>query len=153
MVINMTKGEFLEELRMALQGNISQIQVNEHILYYERYIIEESRKGRTEEEVLHELGNPRLIAHTIIDTSENQGNNYDETYGNDTDELKQQKRLFKLNSRYGILSMILLILLVIIIIGFVIVFLIPVIVFLIPIIWVMFLIGVVMTLIKRGKGK
>ena len=43
----MTKEEFLQELRIALQGRIPQAQVNEHLLYYEAYILEESRKGRT----------------------------------------------------------------------------------------------------------
>ena len=76
----MTRTEFLEELRLALQGNISQAGVNENLRYYENYIIEESRKGQTEEEVIQRLGNPRLIAKTIIDTSSQAGNAYDESY-------------------------------------------------------------------------
>lgn len=63
----MTREEFLKELRIALQGRISQSQVNEQLHYYENYIIEESRKGRTEEEVIAEIGNPRLVAKTLID--------------------------------------------------------------------------------------
>ena len=62
----MTRDEFLKELRISLQGLIPQGQVNSQLLYYEQYIIEESRKGRTEEEVLAALGNPRLIAKTIV---------------------------------------------------------------------------------------
>ncbi len=64
----MTREEFLRELRIALQGRIPQGQVNEQLQYYENYIIEESRKGRTQQEVLESLGNPRLIAKTIADT-------------------------------------------------------------------------------------
>lgn len=64
----MTRDEFLQELRIALQGQIAQSQVNEHLRYYENYIIEESRKGRTQEEVLASLGSPRLIAKTIVET-------------------------------------------------------------------------------------
>lgn len=64
----MTREEFLRELRIALQGRISQGQVNEQLRYYENYIIEESRKGKTQQEVLAFLGNPRLIAKTIADT-------------------------------------------------------------------------------------
>ena len=64
----MTRDAFLQELRIALQGHLPQAQVNEHLSYYENYIIEESRKGRTEEEVLKDLGNPRLIAKTLIQT-------------------------------------------------------------------------------------
>lgn len=64
----MTRDEFLQELRIALQGRLPQAQVNEHLNYYENYIIEESRKGRTQEEVIASLGNPRLIAKTLINT-------------------------------------------------------------------------------------
>ena len=63
----MTREEFLKELRIALQGRISQSQVNEQLHYYENYIMEESRKGKTEEEVIAEIGNPRLVAKTLID--------------------------------------------------------------------------------------
>ncbi len=66
----MTRDIFLKELRIALQGQVSQARVNEHLRYYENYIMEESRKGRTEEEVIRALGNPRLIAKTIIETTE-----------------------------------------------------------------------------------
>ena len=58
----MTRDAFIQELRVALQGQIGQAQVNEQLAYYEKYIIEESRKGQTEEEVLMSLGSPRLIA-------------------------------------------------------------------------------------------
>lgn len=63
----MTKEEFLQELRIALQGRIPQAQVNEHLLYYEAYILEESRKGRTVGQVVEYLGDPRLLAKTLIE--------------------------------------------------------------------------------------
>lgn len=66
----MDRETYLKELRTALQGQISQENVNEHLRYYENYIIEESRKGRTEAQVMEDLGNPRLIAKTIIDTTD-----------------------------------------------------------------------------------
>lgn len=65
----MTRDMFLQELRIALQGRIPQVQVNEQLRYYENYIIEESRKGRTEEDVMVSLGSPRLIAKTIVQMS------------------------------------------------------------------------------------
>ncbi len=65
----MTKEEFLTELREALSGSISPAAVNENVRYYDEYIETESRKGRSEDEVMGELGDPRLIAKTIIDTS------------------------------------------------------------------------------------
>ena len=72
----MTKQEFLHELQTALQGEIGQTSINENIKYYDSYIMEETRKGKTEEDVIERLGNPRLIAKTLIDTTEQFG-----TYG------------------------------------------------------------------------
>lgn len=65
----MTKQEFIEKLRAALNGRISPGLVAENINFYEDYINMEMRKGRTEEEVLSSLGDPRLIARTIVETN------------------------------------------------------------------------------------
>ncbi len=65
----MTKDDFLTELRSALSGNVSADVINENIRYYENYIDMGLRKGSGIEEVLEELGNPRLLAKTIIDTA------------------------------------------------------------------------------------
>ena len=48
----MTRTEFLVKLRKALSGNISSAQVQENLEYYEQYIDEEIRKGKSEEEIL-----------------------------------------------------------------------------------------------------
>lgn len=69
MVINMTKQEFIDRLRAALNGRIPTAKVSDTINYYEDYINTEIRKGRSEDEVLASLGDPRLIAKTIIQTS------------------------------------------------------------------------------------
>ena len=60
----MSREEFLTELRKALQGRVSQQAVNDNLLYYEEYILTESHKGKTEAEVIAELGNPRLLANS-----------------------------------------------------------------------------------------
>jgi len=65
----MTKQEFIDRLRAALNGRIPTVKVTDTINYYEDYINTEIRKGRTEAEVLASLGDPRLIAKTIIQTS------------------------------------------------------------------------------------
>ncbi len=65
----MSKQEFLSKLRAALNGRIPAPQVEDTINYYEDYINVEVRKGRSEEEVLKSLGDPRLIARTIIQTN------------------------------------------------------------------------------------
>ena len=76
----MTRQEFLAQLREALQGAVSPSVMNENLNYYENYILQEVRKGRTEEEVLDELGNPRILAQTIIDTAGVNGNRTESSY-------------------------------------------------------------------------
>lgn len=66
----MTKQEFIGKLRDALNGRIPTAQVTDTINYYEEYINTEIRKGKTEAEVMELLGEPRLIAKTIIQTSD-----------------------------------------------------------------------------------
>lgn len=61
----MSKEEFLTGLRKSLSSTGSLRLTEENINYYSSYIDEEIRKGRTEEEVLSELGDPRLIANSI----------------------------------------------------------------------------------------
>ena len=65
----MKKTEFLKELEAALRGEVSPELVSENLRYYDNYISQETSKGRSEEEVTEEIGSPRLIARTIIDTS------------------------------------------------------------------------------------
>ena len=65
----MSKQEFIENLRLALNGRVSPGVVTENLNYYNDYINMEIRKGRTEEEVLASLGDPRLIARTIVQTN------------------------------------------------------------------------------------
>lgn len=69
----MQKTEFLQELREALQGEVSPNVIQENLSYYDTYISGEAAKGRTEEEVIEEIGGPRLIARTIIDSSDAAG--------------------------------------------------------------------------------
>lgn len=75
----MTKNEFVDGLNVALNGKISPSQVIDHIKFYENYINTEIQKGRTEAEVLQMLGNPRLIAKTIVQTSDVADENVEES--------------------------------------------------------------------------
>ena len=65
----MNKEQFIDTLRRALYGKIDDYTLQDHIRYYEDYIRQEMGKGRTEQEVLQELGDPRLLARTIVETS------------------------------------------------------------------------------------
>lgn len=65
----MNKDTFINTLSRALYGKVDDDTRSEHIRYYENYISQEIAKGRSEQEVLNELGDPRLIARTILDAS------------------------------------------------------------------------------------
>lgn len=66
----MTKIEFVEGLRCYLEPEVSADVVRENVEYYSRYIYDEIQKGRNEESVVEELGDPWVIARTIIDMNE-----------------------------------------------------------------------------------
>ena len=66
----MTKMEFLTELQRALNGRIGSAKAAPHVEYYQEYIEIEVRDGRAEEEVVGELGSPRLIAKSIGDLND-----------------------------------------------------------------------------------
>lgn len=69
----MQKTEFLQELNEALEGEVSVGVIQENVGYYNNYISQEAAKGRTEDEIIEELGGPRIIARTIMDSSEAAG--------------------------------------------------------------------------------
>lgn len=66
----MTKHEFLRKLEEALTNDVEPSVIRENLKYYEEYIEEEVKEGRTEEDVLEELGDPWAIAKTISDMAE-----------------------------------------------------------------------------------
>lgn len=79
----MSKNEFLDILHEQLSGQLPEGAVAAHIQYYRNYIEEQQQKGRSESEVLNELGDPRLIARTLLDTETidsdiSQNNSYSE---------------------------------------------------------------------------
>lgn len=67
---DMTKSEFLAQLKKALQGNVSGRTVQENMEFYDQYIIEETAKGKSEQEVISALGDPWILAKTITDAND-----------------------------------------------------------------------------------
>lgn len=63
----MTKNDFLDQLRITLKGELPESEIDSNMKFYEDYI---STKNREMEEsrVMEQLGDPRLIAKTIIET-------------------------------------------------------------------------------------
>ena len=76
----MSRAQFLEILRDQLAGQMHEGKVAAHVRYYEDYIQSQVRGGHSEEEVLAELGDPRLIAKTLLDTDTDDGKSSYEEY-------------------------------------------------------------------------
>lgn len=72
----MSRAEFIEKLQRALAGGLSSSQVAENVRYYQEYIDCEVSKGRGEKEVIAQLGDPRLLAKSIIEANKHAGANY-----------------------------------------------------------------------------
>ena len=102
----MTKYEFIYALRDTLANVLNPSQVEEHVQYYMRYIDEQIALGYSEGQVLSELGDPRSIAHNIIDGIEeagqasydSNGNHQSETYYTDGESEQQNNGTSKLKS-------------------------------------------------------
>ncbi len=87
----MTREEFLKKLKEALENDLSGRIVQENVSYYESYIIEEIGKGRTEREVIEELGDPWIIARSIIEMAEGEGNTQDAYYQSGNSGSRQER--------------------------------------------------------------
>lgn len=88
----MTKGEFLIALRRKLTGEIPPQEVEKHLMYYETYIANGVKQGKTEEAVVDELGSPLLIAKTIIDMQGTAKNNSYEPYNEENHHEKKHAK-------------------------------------------------------------
>lgn len=150
----MTKQEFLEKLRAALGNDLSGAVVSENVNYYKHYITDEVAKGKSEKEVIDELGDPWAIACTIIDAQENQeyteGEYRSETTANSEYDSGKQNRygnvhVFGLDSWWKKLLLILglvgIIVLIVAVIGGIISILAPIVIPLVVLMWILRVIG------------
>lgn len=62
----MKRREFLAQLKCALENDMSAQAVRENVDYYNQYIEDEMKNGKTEQEVIDMLGDPWAIAKTIL---------------------------------------------------------------------------------------
>lgn len=62
----MDKQEYMSVLEKALVGRVDPDQLRETINYYQDYFYMEGAKGKTEQEIIQVLGDPRLLAKSII---------------------------------------------------------------------------------------
>lgn len=72
---------FISALRAALNGKVPATTVEDNVQYYEEYIEVQLRQGKSEGEILAALGDPRLLAKTIVEA--NKYAEGTETYGGD----------------------------------------------------------------------
>ena len=87
----MTKYEFINGLKAALENELDNNKVLENVNYYNDYIDSEIRNGRSESDVIAELGDPWAIAKTIIDSESSGSNNYEEySYTSTEDEVSRR---------------------------------------------------------------
>lgn len=122
----MDRNEFVSTLRAVLSGEVPASVVEDNVRYYDSYISQEIAGGKSEREVMESLGEPRLIAKTIIDTNgSSQGR---ETYGGSYTQSEPEKgfhaefnedggvdlkyRQFNLNTWYGRLLLLILVILI-----------------------------------------
>ena len=79
----MSREDFLKTLRNSLELSLEKDAINAQLDYYDKYISDEMKKGKTEKEVIAELGDPRLIAKTI--KTVNTGEGINKTSSNEND--------------------------------------------------------------------
>ncbi len=66
----MNRREFINELKVELENDLDRAEVHSQVEFYQTYIDDEVRKGRHEQDVVDELGDPFAIARTVVDTLE-----------------------------------------------------------------------------------
>ena len=122
----MDRNEFVSTLRAGRAGELPASVVEDNVRYYDSYISQEIAGGKSEREVLEALGDPRLIAKTIIDTNgpKGAGGTYSGTYTqsepekgfhaefNEDGGVDLKYRQFNLNTWYGRLLLLILVILV-----------------------------------------
>lgn len=156
----MNKQEFLNSLRAALGNELGTAATEENVKYYEEYINSEIRMGKSEKEVLALLGNPKLIARSIVDAESSRtgasgnygqsGNyhsdrNYSDGYANNGRE-NNRKSAVKVHNMPLWLIVLLIVVIICVIFGAIVMF----VWWLAPVIVVIWLLGFVIKML-RGK--
>ena len=93
----MSKQEFLDGLRRSLAGGMEPQKVQEHISYYSEYIDTQIRMGNSEEAIMTSLGEPRLIAKTLLEMEDVESKT--EEYVEQDNVEKPKERFFEIKGR------------------------------------------------------
>jgi len=139
----MNKTEYVQIIEKALVGNVSPQEVQETVAYYRDYIDMEIRKGRSEQEVLEQLGNPRLLVKSIIAAKEQRETN---EQADEVHEERAQGKSFRI-------PLLVVVLIALLLVGLVLALLLTVARILLPVLVpVLFVIGTI-SMIKKFKKK
>lgn len=140
----MTKAEFLNELKETLANELNPSEVDENVRYYMNYMEEQMRLGYSEAQVLSDLGDPRSIAHNIIDGIEmsrekNGANNsyVKETYYEDGVSQTQLNKRQKIKSYAVLIGILVLVCMVLILVTKLILFALPIVLGIAVIVWIL----------------
>lgn len=135
----MDRIEFMDNLQRTLAGKLNSSSVNENIRYYQDYIDTQIRMGMNEQSVMDQLGDPRLLAKSIIEASKHSGldaeHEVNEVY-EDGEAFREETRETKAFRMPGWLLLVIVVLIIVLIFGMItslLSFLLP---FLIPVILV-----------------
>lgn len=94
----MNKTEFLKKLEEHLEGQMEKSKIQAHIQYYREYIETQIKNGKTEEQLWKELGEPHLIAKTLLDADKDAVQDSYKTYRENKNEIYEEESE---NSIYG----------------------------------------------------
>ena len=141
----MNKYEFLTQLEEQLRGFVSNQEVRESVQYYQSYIEEEIRRGRTEEEIFEDIGSANSVAKAIIEAKGHQadGDNIYEEAEYEPERNDSNVKVFRTDGWRGTAILIGILVIVVLLLSFafrVIVALLP---FFIPFALILFLIKMV----------
>lgn len=100
----MNKLEFVDRLKVSLSGKVSPALVEENARYYEDYINTQIRLGKPEENVLEELGDPRLIARSIVAAKSDKTGGGEQAYSGREEEMERRGRLWQVFQVAGLPS-------------------------------------------------
>lgn len=107
--------QFFRELEDALKGEVSEYEYRDSITYYREYFKEQMTMGKSEREIIEQLGSPRLIARSIIDargieqeeTTAGYNDTQDDSFGHNTNKVSPQNHNTIMKKLGGILTFIL----------------------------------------------
>ena len=108
----MYREEFLSSMEEQMEGKMKEGKIAAHLRYYEDYIQSHVRGGENEEDVIAALGDPRLIARTLVDTDdgseiyEEDTSDHYKSYSQEYEEespgrLKDRSHVFDLSTTSG----------------------------------------------------